>query len=122
MVGEEEQAGRVKPRLFLIDPTRFGQEPDALWRPLAAGEQVRSQITAYWHHLAVCTLRESYPTQLVEELSTRLRKDNDVYLRRQVAGEYRVSVEELFEWVLAFDDITLLPSPGSATELLPPLA
>jgi hypothetical protein len=77
-------------------------------------------VSAYWQHLAVCTLRERYPVQLAESVAERLGRDNLVYLRRQLSGEYRVSVDELIGWAIAFNDISLLPQFESIDTLYPP--
>lgn len=114
-----QREGR-QPRWYLLDPSLFGIDPDALWRPLEPGEDVVDQVAAYWHHLAVCTLRQMFPTQVVESLASRLGRDNTIYLRRQVSGEYRVGVEDLIGWAIAFDDISLLRSVQSVEDLYPP--
>lgn len=122
MADERTTGEGTQPRRFLMDPSLFGTDPAALWRPLEPDDHAPEQIAAYWQHLAVCTLREMFPTQLVDELSSRLGKDNVVYLRRQVAGEYRISVEDLIGWALAFDDVTLLPQFDGLGDLHPPQA
>lgn len=113
--GEEES-----PRRFLVDPSRYGHDPAAPWRPLSPGDDHAEVIAAYWQHLALCTLREKSPVRLVDVVAERLGKANVVYLRRQVSGEYRVRFEELIRWVIAFDDITLLPQVGKLADLYPP--
>lgn len=122
MAEERTTSEGSQPRRFLNNPAKFGSDPAAPWRRLVPEESVTEQIAAYWQHLAVCTLRDMFPTQLVEELSARLGKDNLVYLRRQVAGEYRVSIEELVGWAITFEDISLLPTLERVEDLYPPEA
>jgi hypothetical protein len=92
----------------------------ALWIPPEPGVKEADRISAYWQHRAVCTLREIFPTGLVEELSDRLGKDSAVYLRRQISGEYPVLMADVVLWAVKLNDITVLPQFDSAAELLPP--
>jgi hypothetical protein len=108
------------PRRFLWEPALFGVDPGAAWRPLTEGEDPAEVVVAYWQHLAVCALRDKYPVRFVEVLADLLGKENLVYLRRQLFGEYRVSAEELVRWALKLRDVSLLPSFDTVEDLYPP--
>lgn len=120
MAQDERAEDGAQPRRLLLVPAEFGRDPAAAWHPIGPGQSLPEVISAYWQHLVVCSLRERYPVRMVDELTDRLGKANAVYVRRQVAGEYRVPLEELLGWVVAFDDISLLPQPGGITDLYPP--
>lgn len=117
---ERPDAERIHPRVYLRDPALFGRDPEALWHQPANRDELALVIGAYWQHLAICTVRAMYPVRSLEELARRLGTDNLVYLRRRFAGDFRVPINELCTWAIAFDDVSLLPQFESAADLYPP--
>jgi len=119
-------AGKDEPRRFLIDPTMFGVHAGAGWQPEADISERVERVAAYIQPRAVCTIRTMYMVRPVEPLARALTKAgyrtqvNEVYMRRQFSGEYRVPFDELITWALALNNPNLLPRAGSITELLPP--
>ncbi|MCO8127499.1 hypothetical protein NHL50_09795 [Acidimicrobiia bacterium EGI L10123] len=110
---------RIRSRELMVDPSAFGRVPDSPWLKPESAEELGVLIAAYWHHLAVCTLNAMFVEPEVE-LSRRLGVANDPYLRGQLVGRYRVSIEDLCTWAIALGDVSLLPELHSADDLLPP--
>lgn len=98
-------SGQAAPRRFLVDPSEFGRAPEARWIPGSAPTGTTS----------LCTLRESLPGQVAEEIAER-SGNSLAYVRRQVNGDYRVSLEEAI-W---FKDVSLLVSTESSESIRPP--
>lgn len=112
-------SGQAAPRRFLADPGEFGRAPEARWIPLEADEDRNEWLGAYWHHIAVCMLRDTLPGQVAEEIAKRSGNSLS-YVRRQVNGDYRVPLEEIVWWAIWFKDVSLLVSTDSSESIRPP--
>ena len=119
MASDGSEYSRVSPRALMRNSADFSHDVSGLWLPLA-DTPLEYVLGAYWHHLVARAVREKFAVQPIEELARSLGVTNLVYLRRQFAGEYRVSIEELCLWAIALDDVSVLPQFESAGELYPP--
>jgi hypothetical protein len=112
---------RPAPREYLLDVRLFGRDPSAPWRPAEHLDDAARIASAYTQHLVACAvtaeLHRRGQTRAGLAARVGVRADN---LRRKLAGEYWVTVDDLPRWVLALEDVTLLPTPQAIGDLLPP--
>lgn len=107
----------------MVDPARFGRDPDAPWQPVTADAptQAASISAAYLQHLAACVVRQhQLRTNRTDGDLADLLDVNVDTLRRKLTGVDPARPEDLCAWAFALDDVTVWPSPHDLAAMLPP--
>lgn len=92
---------RFQPRRYLIDPDRFGRDPDALWMsaPTNPPEQRARYQMSQQQHQAACDVLAKLTArgQPLSWLADQLAEDPH-YLRRKLHGQVPMRLEDWYLW------------------------
>ena len=106
----------------MVEPDRFGEDPDAKWKRGTTLEETARIAAAFAQHHAALEVREKLSElgRSAEWLAQRLGH-NAQMVRRKLDGDYPALPEDVVAWAIALDDIMVIYAPGNVEDLLPPV-
>jgi hypothetical protein len=113
---------RFHPRDFMVDPSKFGEAHEAVWKRGRTIEETGRIAAAYAQHLAAIEVR-----RVLEEkdatgkwFAERLGQE-PAQVRRKLDGDYPALPEDVLSWAIVLDTIEVIYAPGNVEQLLPPI-
>lgn len=112
---------RFHPRDFMVDPSKFGEDPDAKWKRGTSLTEMSRVAAAYAQHHAAIEVREKL-SQLKKsgEWLAQQVDQNPQMVRRKLDGDYPALPEDILAWAIVLDDVLVIYAPGDIEHLVPP--